>query len=53
MHKKSSIFEGLKWKRNTGTCVLANVFCVSWDGTKKNNTAHAQKCDDIITKKYK
>ena len=49
--KKSTIFEGLKQERNTGICVLADVFCVLWNGTKTDNTAHAQKCDDVITKK--
>ena len=51
MRKKGTLLEGLKRKRNTGICVLADVFCVLWDGTKKDNTAHAQKCYDVITKK--
>ena len=51
MRKKSTIFESLKRKRKTGVCVLADVFCVLWDGTKRDNTVHAQKCDDVTTKK--
>ena len=35
MRKKSTIFEGLKRKRNTGICVLADAFCVLRDETKK------------------